>query len=106
MTFSYTSGTTGNPKGAMLTHNNFTVVMSTPASVDIELLPTDVYLSYLPLPHVLERILVHAIMGNGGCIWYYYYYYYYSFYSGDVLKLKDDLALVRPTIFASVPRLY
>ena len=61
------------------------------------MLPTDVYLSYLPLPHVLERVIVTSLMGYGSLI---------CMYSGDVLKIKDDINLVRPTIFASVPRLY
>lgn len=54
-------------------------------------------LSYLPLPHVLERELLYVILYAGGAIVY---------YSGDVQKIKDDLALVKPTVFVSVPRLY
>lgn len=45
----------------------------------------DSYLSYLPLPHVLERLFVCAMVFVGGKI---------AFYSGDVLKLKDDLEVV------------
>lgn len=55
------------------------------------------YLSYLPLPHILERLVVTILLGYGAKI---------GFYRGDVLKLKDDLALVKPTLFVSVPRLY
>lgn len=54
-------------------------------------------LSYLPLPHVLERELLYVILYAGGAIVY---------YSGDVQKIKDDLALVKPTVFVSVPRLF
>lgn len=68
-----------------------------PASLDVIINENDVYLSYLPLPHVFERILSLVMMGYGATICY---------YGGDVMKLKDDLALVKPTIFASVPRLY
>lgn len=57
----------------------------------------DSYLSYLPLPHVLERLFVCAMIFVGGKI---------AMYGGNVLKLKDDLEAVKPTIFASVPRLY
>lgn len=57
----------------------------------------DVHLSYLPLPHVFERVLSLTMMGNGATI---------CFYGGDVLKIKEDLCLARPTIFVSVPRLY
>lgn len=57
----------------------------------------DVVLSYLPLPHVLERELLYTMLGCGGSIVY---------FSGDAAKIKDDLALVKPTIFISVPRLF
>lgn len=56
-----------------------------------------VHLSYLPLPHVMERIVVIALLHVGAEIY---------MYGGDVNKLKDDLRDVRPTIFVSVPRLY
>lgn len=57
----------------------------------------DVYCSYLPLPHVLERIFTSTQMYVGGSI---------GFYSGNTLKLKDDLAVLKPTVFASVPRMF
>jgi long-chain acyl-CoA synthetase len=63
----------------------------------LSLLPDDVYLSYLPLPHCYERMVQYALYAFGGRI---------AFYGGDVLKLKDDLQAVRPTVFASVPRLF
>lgn len=66
---------------------------STPFSIG----PGDVHLSYLPLPHILERLVVVGLLYKGCSI---------GFYGGDVLKLKDDLALLKPTLFVSVPRLY
>lgn len=95
LTFSYTSGTTGNPKGVLLTHKNIISVVATGTSEGF--CPNDTYISYLPLPHILERIFVSCFLYYGGSI---------GFYSGDVFKLKDDLAVLRPTIFVSVPRLY
>lgn len=59
--------------------------------------PNDCYLSYLPLPHVLERLFVCVMLYFGARV---------GFYSGDTKLLKEDLAILKPTVFASVPRLY
>lgn len=65
--------------------------------IEIKYNDQDSYLSYLPLPHVFERLFVCIQIYHGASI---------GFYSGNVLKLKDDLAELKPTIFASVPRMY
>lgn len=94
-TFSYTSGTTGKPKGAMLTHGNLiSVVVNSIHSLNLT--ENDVYISYLPLSHVLEKIILISMIYHGCSI---------GFYGGDVQKLKDDLAILKPTIFVTVPRL-
>lgn len=95
-TLSYTSGTTGIPKGAMLSHKNFISVLAG-LKQNIKLKPEDIHLSYLPMAHVFEKIIVSLCVSEGVAI---------GFYSGDVLKLKDDLQSLHPTIFCSVPRLY
>ncbi|PWA13634.1 AMP-binding, conserved site-containing protein [Artemisia annua] len=66
-------------------------------TLPIKFTSSDIYISYLPLAHIYER--ANQIMGvyNGVAI---------GFYQGDNLKLMDDLAVLRPTIFCSVPRLY
>ena len=98
LTFSYTSGTTGPPKGAMISHKNMASFCAAVCfNKDTGFCQTDVALSYLPLPHILEREFLASLIYAGATI---------VFYSGDVAKLKDDLALVKPTIFLSVPRLF
>lgn len=94
--FSYTSGTTGEPKAAMLSHNNITSATCALYEV-VQPQPDDTYLSYLPMAHVMERLIVN------GCI---FFNVEICMYSGDVLKLKDDLAVFKPTLFVSVPRLF
>lgn len=96
-TFCYTSGTTGDPKGAMLTHEN--IVSDTAAAVrcGVVINQNDRHLSYLPLAHMFERLVQAAIWQNGGCV---------GFYQGSPLKLIEDLVALRPTLFPSVPRLF
>ncbi|CAD8049638.1 unnamed protein product [Paramecium sonneborni] len=96
-TFSYTSGTTGLPKGVMLRHKNFVSVSGGVVFQGVIANENDVYLSYLPLPHVLERFVVITLLGYGSTI---------CMYGGDVQKINQDLQLVKPTLFMSVPRLY
>ncbi|EGR31307.1 hypothetical protein IMG5_113440 [Ichthyophthirius multifiliis] len=98
LSFSYTSGTTGIPKAAMLSHKNFLAVLTSFQSHQvINFSQEDVHLSYLPLSHVFERVFIHALLYAGAKIYY---------YSGDVKKIKDDLNDVKPTFFISVPRLF
>lgn len=82
----------------MLSHGNFASFLgSLEKNPTVEFSPKDVLLSYLPLPHVLEREVSYAVLANGGASVY---------FCGDTLKIKDDVALVKPTIFVSVPRLF
>ena len=70
-TICYTSGTTGVPKGALITHRNLASAVSGCLYTGICGRATDVYLSYLPLAHVLERIMNLAILMAGGRIGFY-----------------------------------
>lgn len=96
-TIMYTSGTTGNPKGVMISHKN---VISTCVGVAPMLggvYDTDVYISYLPLAHILERVAFTCMFINGTKI---------GFFQGDVLKLLDDIQELKPTVMTGVPRVF
>eukprot|EP00911_Craspedida_sp_UC1_P000097 UC1_evm1s81 len=94
--FCFTSGTTGVPKGAVITHQNMIASAAACRSMGLVMRSDDVHLSYLPLPHVFERLVQLQVLAAGGSIGY---------YQGDTLKILEDLAALRPTIFPSVPRL-
>lgn len=96
-TICYTSGTTGNPKGVMLSHANFMCIQGGLKKFGLDIYETDRYLSYLPLAHILERLVSIVFLMSGTAIGY---------FGGDILKLKDDLGELAPTIFVSVPRLF
>ncbi|KAI8388623.1 uncharacterized protein BYT42DRAFT_490961 [Radiomyces spectabilis] len=101
-TICYTSGTTGVPKGAVLTQANCVASVYAAAAVGDKgtfaaVDHTDVYISYLPLAHVFERVAQFLHVYRGAAIGY---------YQGDTLKLLDDIAELRPTVFCSVPRLF
>ncbi|KAJ4968016.1 hypothetical protein NE237_014717 [Protea cynaroides] len=95
-TICYTSGTTGTPKGAILTHGNL-IANAAGEFLGIKFNPSDIYISYLPLAHIFERANQVLLVYCGSAA---------GFYQGDNLKLMDDMAALRPTVFCSVPRLY
>ena len=91
----YTSGTTGEPKGAMLMHGNF-VHNALSVRPSIEFSPGDIELSFLPLSHVFERTLYYLVVSLGATI----------AYAQNMQTVPQDILEVRPHLVASVPRLY
>jgi long-chain acyl-CoA synthetase len=92
----YTSGTTGKPKGVMLTHRNIVSNVRSIVSL-VAPLPEDVFLSFLPLSHTFERTAGYYLpIAAGSCV----------AYARSVALLAEDLKTVRPTMLISVPRIY
>src|SRR5699024_12116117 len=97
LTIINTSGTTGKPKGAMLTHGNILANIEGVQFWLVELLPEDVTLSYLPISHVFERLAGHylplSVVTTIG-------------YAESIETIPQNLQEIRPTVFTSVPRLF
>ena len=95
-TIVYTSGTTGRPKGVMLSHRN---ILSNVQSglTDFEVYPDDLFLSFLPLSHMFERTAGYYLNVVSGAT---------VAFARSVPQLADDLRIVKPTVLMSVPRIY
>ncbi|MFA9270826.1 MAG: long-chain fatty acid--CoA ligase [Baekduiaceae bacterium] len=95
-TIVYTSGTTGPPKGCMLTHANVLSTLDMYAR-QVRIEPGSVAFFFLPLAHALARVTQFVALDVGATL---------AFYSRDPAKLLDDVATLRPTHLPSVPRLF
>ncbi|KAL2117050.1 hypothetical protein VTJ04DRAFT_9218 [Mycothermus thermophilus] len=96
LTINYTSGTTGDPKGVVLTHANGVAGISA-ARVNGTVQAGDVHISYLPLAHIYGRMADQTALVEGAAVGYFH---------GDITGLIEDIKLLRPSAFMSVPRLY
>jgi long-chain acyl-CoA synthetase len=95
-TLVYTSGTTGPPKGVILTHGNIEWTVQAVESM-VGLSPDDRFLSYLPLSHIAERVTSHVgQVVSGGETWF----------AQSLPTVPDDLKDCRPTVFFAVPRVW
>jgi long-chain acyl-CoA synthetase len=95
-TIVYTSGTTGKPKGVMLSHYN--ILWNADSGTDtIPVYADDIFLSFLPLSHMFERTVGHYLPIICGSV---------VSYARSIEKLAEDLIQVKPTILITVPRIF
>ena len=95
-TIVYTSGTTGKPKGVMLSHQN--MLQNVKAALAIyEVYPGDLFLSFLPLSHMFERTVGYYLTMVAGS---------QVTFARSIQQLSEDFLAVRPTIIVSVPRIF
>jgi len=92
----YTSGTTGPPKGAMISHDNIMSVMRNQDEA-FAIDEDDVGLSFLPMAHVAERVLAFYGRINTGMG---------TYFASSIARVLEEVAEVKPTIFGSVPRIF
>ncbi len=95
-TIIYTSGTTGLPKGVMLSHNNL-ITNTVACSRCIPIESGEVFLAFLPLSHIFERTAGHFVALFNGCT---------IGYAENIDAVAQNMGEVRPTLMASVPRLF
>ena len=92
----YTSGTTGPPKGAMISHANIMTIMRDQDEA-LQVYEEDTSLSFLPMAHVAERVLAFYGRINTGMS---------TYFASSIAKVLEEVVEVRPTVFGSVPRIF
>ncbi|KAG4385473.1 hypothetical protein GLYMA_12G104450v4 [Glycine max] len=99
-TIMYTSGTTGDLKGVLITNESIITLSAgiqqllKSCNEKASLNEKDVYLSYLPLAHIFDRVIEETMIMHGASI---------GFWCGDVRLLPEDIGELRPTILVAFP---
>ncbi|KAG9002476.1 hypothetical protein FRB94_003836 [Tulasnella sp. JGI-2019a] len=92
----YTSGTTSDPKGVMLTHRALASAVIGHLHGLTKMPPNWIVISYLPLAHIYGRIADFLALATGGCVGY---------FTGSPANLFPDMQILKPHMFPSVPRI-
>ena len=92
----YTSGTTGPPKGAMISQKNVMTIMRDQDEA-FSIVEEDVSMSFLPMAHVAERVLAFYGRINTGMV---------TYFASSIAKVLEEIAETKPTVFGSVPRIF
>lgn len=95
-TIMYTSGTSGRPKGVMLSHHNLLTNANSCLQI-VSVSQDDLFLSFLPLSHAFERTVGYYLPVMAGAT---------VAYARSIQQLQEDLVNIRPSILMSVPRIY
>ena len=93
----YTSGSTGNPKGCVLTHMNIIAGGNGLGGNGTSVTHTDTFFSFLPLAHIYELASQMTLICQGAAI---------GFYSGSIKNMVSDIQALKPTIMCGVPRVF
>ena len=96
-TLCYTSGTTGLPKGAKISHRALLSEINILESSGFAIKEDDIYLSFLPLAHIMERLIITLLISHGVAI---------GFYTGNARELVNDAQVLKPTCLCGVPRIF